>query len=377
MHGLDWKAIRTKYEPLVARAGDRTDVNRIVADMVAELNVGHAYVNDPTPPAPRTPVGYLGADLEPVAGSDAVRIKRILRTDDFELDLLSPLATPGLGVKVGDYIVAINGSPVQRDQDPQALLVATAGQIVTIEVNDKPLRDGARLVRVKPLATELRLRYLDWVRGRREYVKARAGEDFGYLHVPNMANVGLIEFVKGFYPALEKDAIVYDLRGNTGGWISSLLLKSIGTKNYLYWKPRNGMDWARETWWAPVGHAAVLAEEKNFSDGELFLETWRRMKIGPIIGVRTAGGEVGSGGGHSLIDGGSINPPNYGTYADGKWVIEGEGVDPDIWVDQDQAAVLAGRDPQLDRAIEVLQEKLRKQPIKKPVAPPFPKKAGS
>ncbi|MEA2554428.1 MAG: tricorn protease [Fimbriimonadaceae bacterium] len=374
MHGVDWNAVRKQYEARLPLVGDRSDLTRLIADMISELNIGHAYVFNPGGDIKRTPMGYLGADFEAVPGADAVKIKRILRGNDFTMAVRSPLLEPGVNVKPGDYIVSIAGQPVQRDQDIQSLLIATPGQVIAIGVNTQPKLEGARIVRVKPLSSEAGLRYADWVEGRREYVHTHGGANIGYVHIPNMGSGGFQEFAQGHYPNLDSDGMIYDTRYNTGGSISSLLLQDIAAKRVLFWQPRYGTPWAREDW-APLGPRAAICNEYNFSDGELFIESWKRMKVGPVVGKRTAGAEVGSGGGYRLIDGGSIYIPNYGAYSpEGKWVIEGVGTSPDIVVEQDPNLVLEGRDPQLDKTIEVLNAIIRKFPPKLPAHPAFPDK---
>jgi len=303
-----------------------------------------------------------------------VRIKHILRGNTFDLDERSPLLEPGLNVHEGDYIVSVAGQPVKRDQDIQALLVGAPGQVVAIGVNSQPAMAGSRIIRVKPMASEGSLRYWDWVEGRREYVRTHGGADLGYLHLTDMGGGGLKQFAEGHFPNVFKDGIIYDTRDNGGGWISSLLLQDIASKPQLFWHPRYGTPWAREGW-APLGYKAAICNEGNFSDGELFIETWKRLKVGPVIGKRTGGGEVGSGGGYGLIDHGSIYVSNYGAYSpEGEWVIEAKGATPDITVEQDPEAVMAGRDPQLDKAIEVLEAMIKKNPPHRPAAPLFPNK---
>ena len=374
MHGVDWNKVHQDYGARLAMVGDRSDLTRLLKDMVSELNVGHEYIVDPTPGARRVPMGYLGADYEPVPGQDAVRIKRLLRGSDFDMSSRSPLLEPGLNVHEGDYIVSVAGQPVKRDQDIQSLLIGTPGQVVAIGVNTQPSMTGARIIRVKPLAAENALRYSDWVEGRREYVRTHGGADLGYLHMTDMGVGGLTQFTEGHFPNVFKDGMIYDTRDNGGGFISSILLQNIASKPLIFWQPRYGAPWAREGW-APLGYKVAIGNGGNFSDGELFLESWRRMKVGPIVGTRTGGGEVGSGGGYGLIDHGSIYVSNYGAYAPEGWVIEGKGVTPDYTVEQDPNEVMAGRDPQLDKAIELLEAMIKKNPPHRPATPPFPNKA--
>lgn len=372
MHGVDWNRVRKKYEGILPLVGDRTDLSRLLADLVSELNSGHAYISNPSPRVPMIGMGYLGADLLP--SGDAVQITKLFKGDGFAGNR-SPLLEPGLGIKVGDYIVSIAGQSVKRDQDVQSLLIGAAGQTVALGINSKPTLDGARIVEVQPVGSEDGMRYTDWVQGREAYVHAHGGEDLGYLHVPDMGAAGLIGFTKGQFPNVLKPGMIYDFRYNGGGYVSSLLLENVAARPQAWFKPRDEEPWTREDW-ANLGYHVALCNEENFSDGELVIEDWKRMKLGPVIGARTGGGEVGSGGGYSLIDHGLIYVPNYGAFSDGKWIIEGTGAMPDIAVEQDPQAVMSGRDPQLDKAIEVLRAKLAKEPVKKPATPPFPVKTG-
>jgi tricorn protease len=345
--------------------------------MIAELNVGHAYVQggDTGPSLPSQAMGYLGADFESMTEGNAYRIAKLFAGDLFELDQRSPLLTPGTKVRNGDYILAVGGQPVRADQDLQALLVGTAGRVIALSVNDKPTMEGARQVFVKPLASENKLRYFDWVASRAEYVRKHGGENFGYLHLPDMVNGGMQEFAKHYYAQLRKDAMIYDVRNNGGGFISALLLLQMSSKPYAYFKPRQGASWTRVQW-GFAGHSVALCNENSGSNAEEFCDGFQRLKLGPVIGVRTWGGEVGSGSGYPLIDGGRLFIPNYAAWSpDGKWIIEGNGVQPDLVVENDPASLLQGRDPQLDRAIAYLKEKLAKQPVVRPTPPPFPNKA--
>jgi tricorn protease len=377
MHGVDWEAVRRKYEAVLPAAADRSDVNFILGEMLAELSVGHAYINPgDVPAAPAVPMGFLGADVEPVAGpTPAYRITKLYPGDGFDYEAQSPLLAPGLNVRAGDCILAVGGRPVRADQDLQALLVGTAGHTIALTVNSKPSLAGAREVLVKPLRSERQTRYYDWVMSRTEYVRTHGGPNLGYVHLPDMGNPGWIEFSKHYYPQLGRDGIVYDVRNNSGGYIDDMLLLQMASKPYSYFKPRYGASWTRRDWSFP-GHSVALVNENTASDGEEFCDGFQRLKLGPVIGVRSWGGEVGSGNGYPLLDGGAIFIPNYGEWVpDGGWVIEGTGAFPDITVEQDPAALMTGRDPQLDRAIQYLKEKIASEPVPRPTPPPFPNKA--
>jgi tricorn protease len=189
-----------------------------------------------------------------------------------------------------------------------------------------------------------------------------------------MSNDGLVEFTKHYYTNLNKDGMIYDDRYNSGGYISSMLILQMARKPITWFKPRYGISWTRQSW-AFAGYSVALINENSSSCGEEFPDIFRREKLGPVIGVRTWGGEVGSGGGYKLIDGGRLNIPNYANWVDSEWIIEGTGVEPDITVEQDPKAVLEGKDPQLDRAIAYLKEQIEAKPVHRPSLPPYPVKA--
>jgi len=245
--------------------------------------------------------------------------------------------------------------------------------VTSLTVNADPVLEGSRKILVRPMADESKARYYDWVESRREYVRRNGGPNLRYIHMPDMSNNGLIEFAKRYYPNLDKDGMIYDDRFNTGGSVSSMLVLQMARKPITWFKPRYGASWTRQSW-AFAGYSVALVNENSSSNGEEFPDIFQREKLGPVIGVRTWGGEVGSGGGYRLIDGGRLNIPNYANWADGKWIIEGTGVTPDITVEQDSTAVLEGRDPQLDRAIAYLKEQIAARPVPRPSPPPFPVK---
>jgi tricorn protease len=380
MHGVDWEAVRRKYELLVPGMADRSDLNRIIGEMIGELNAGHAYIGGgDLPGAPRVPMGYLGADFAPAPAGDgapaAFRVTKIYPGDGFDFSARSPLLTAGVNVKVGDYILAVNGRPVRGDADLQEFLAGTAGQITALTVNNRPSLDKAREVRIRPLAGEDQTRYYDWVEGRRAYLRAHGGENLAYIHIPDMVTGGLREFAKHYYASLDKDGLIFDVRNNGGGSISSLLLLQMSQKPYRWFKPRYGASWTRQDW-GYLGPSVALVNEFSGSNAEEFCDGFQALKLGPVIGVRSWGGEVGSGGGYPLLDGGKIFIPNYGEWApDGRWIVEGKGVDPDQTVENSPDAVAGGSDPQLDAAIAYLKDKLSREPLRRPEPPPFPNKA--
>lgn len=381
MHGVDWKAVRNRYAAKLPSVGHRSELNEVIGDMLSELSVGHAYVGGGDMSglgAPTMPMAYLGADFEPVPDKDAVKITKILAGDGFEFDARSPLLAPGLNVKAGDYILAVGGLPVRRDRDIQSLLVGAVGRTLSLTVNDKPTPDGARDILVRPMASEAKARYYDWVEGRREYVRRNGGENLAYIHIPDMGSSGLTEFTKHYYAAVpDKEGIVYDVRYNGGGYIAAMLMMQMASKPVNYFKPRYGESWTYEGW-AFRGHSVAICNDQDYSCAEYFVDLFQKAKLGPVFGTVTGGGLVGSGGGYTLVDGGRVNIPNYAAWSpDGYWVVEGKGAIPDVIVEQDPAAVLAGKDPQLDAAIAHLKKTLKESPLPKLAPPPFPHKAAA
>jgi tricorn protease len=376
LHGVDWVGVKTRYAARLDDVTDRSELNEVLGDMIAELVVGHAYVgggDEPDGVRP-APMGYLGADYEADPGGKAYKITHLLRGDGFDLVNRSPLLAPGLNVKEGDFILAIAGRPVSTSQDIQALLAGTPGRVVALTVNSTPAMKGSRVIRVKPMGDENKARYYDWSESRREYVRKNGGLNLAYIHLPDMGDTGLVEFSKHYYANLDKDGFIYDSRFNSGGYVSAMLLMQISRKPYTWFKPRHGVSWTRQDS-AFAGYSVALCNENSYSNGEEFPDAFRREALGPVVGVRTWGGEVGSGGGYPLMDGGKLYIPNYGEWADGKWVVEGSGFQPDITVEQDPNLVLEGKDPQLDRAITYLKDQIARKPVVRPVPPPFPVKA--
>ncbi|HJU39795.1 MAG TPA: S41 family peptidase, partial [Tahibacter sp.] len=377
MHGYDWKAIRGKYEPLLAHVGDRSDLNYLLGQMVAELSAGHAYVSGGDLGLPSKPyVGLLGARFALDEGSGRYRIAKILAGQNDEPRYRSPLTELGVDVKEGDYVLAINGKPLERDDDPYRLLRTSQGQLIQLTVNGKPATAGARDVLVKPIDNEEPLLYYGWVAHNRDYVAKASDGKLGYLHIPDMGGDGIREFVKWFYPQLRKQGLVIDARDNGGGNVSQMVIERLSRKPLA-------LDYARgneivgtypnQTF---IGRLVALCNGTTASDGDIFSYMFKQAKLGPLIGVRTWGGVVGISGSGPAIDGGEIYVPQYAT-ADtrGNYVVEGTGVEPDIVVEQDVASQLAGRDPQLDRGIAELKAQIAANPVSLPPVQAPPVKA--
>jgi tricorn protease len=377
MHGYDWAALRAKYEPMLPYVGDRSDLNYVLGQMVAELSIGHAYVSGGDLGLPAKPhVALIGARFELDAASGRYRIAHILPGQNDEERYRSPLTEVGVDVHEGDYVLAINGQQLDAKDNPYRLLRTAPGQLLQLTVNTRPSTDGARTVLVKPIDSEEPLVYFAWVKHNREYVEKASNGEIGYLHIPDMGSDGIREFIKWFYPQLRKQGLVVDVRDNGGGNVSAMIIERLSRKLL-------GLDYGRGyeiTGTYPqqtfLGHLAALCNGTTASDGDIFSYMFKQAKLGPLIGVRTWGGVVGINSWGPAIDGGEIFVPQFATAnTEGQYVIEGHGVDPDIVVEQDVSEQLAGKDPQLDKAIEELKKAIQAAPVKLPPTPANPVKA--
>ncbi|MHB8637791.1 MAG: S41 family peptidase [Fimbriimonadaceae bacterium] len=369
--GIDWKSIGDKYAAYLDSVTDRSDLNYVIGLMIGELGTSHAYVEggDYGPQPAAVSVGQLGADYE--VANEKVRFKKIYRGLSFDEAHRSPLAEPGLNLKEGDYLLKIDGMPVPPDQDPSAMLVDKAGHDVTLTVNDHPTLVGARNVVVKPLATEADIRYIDWVEANRQMVSKLSGGRIGYMHVPDTDSAGIVGFVKGFYSQSDKEALVVDERWNSGGDIPTFFTEKLARTAQAVIKDRYGRD-VRVPEEAIEGPKVLLINGYSGSGGDMFAYLFRKEALGQLIGTRTWGGLVGYEEPYRLMDGGELTAPQFGLYdpADGKWIAENHGIDPDIKVDLRPDLVAKGGDPQLERAVEVLLAKLKKDSGKRAVKTP-------
>lgn len=376
MHGVDWNGVRKRYEEQLAQVGDRSDLNMVMQDMMAELNTGHFFLSFKGSYNYKPGKGgSLGIDVEYEKEKGAFRITKILRGDPWTPEDRSPLAHPGMNVSEGDYLLKIGTTVLSDKTNPDELLCGTAGQTIKVTVNSKPTVDGSRDIAVVPIESDGALRHKEWVKSRREYVRKASNGQIGYVYIPDMGDGGLISFGTQFDSVADYPAVIIDVRGNSGGWISGTILSDLASRITGYFSYRSGGYFRRESW-APTALLAAVTNEYAFSDGELFSEHFRTLKLGPLVGRRTGGGEVGSGLGYNLVDGQKIYVPNYGAWMGKEWIIEGRGVVPDYEVEQDQAAVMAGKDPQLDKAVQLLLEALKKNPKKEVKHPPYPVKTG-
>ncbi len=379
MHGVDWPAIRAKYEAMLPAVVTREDLNYLISEMISELNVGHAYLQGPgdVESVPSRSVGLLGVDFEAVRNDDgtpanAWRIARFVGGGAWDTDARSPLAAQGLGVSEGDYLLAINGVPVDGRSNPWKPFLGLAGKSTVITVSKKPSADkDAKDIVVTPIASEDSLRYRDWVESKRRRVEELSNGQVGYIYVPNTGVDGQTELVRQFYGQRMKPALLVDDRWNGGGQIPTRFIELLNRPITNYWARRDAREWA----WPPDGHRgpkAMLINGLAGSGGDMFPWLFKHNKLGEVIGTRTWGGLVGISGNPGLMDGGSISVPTFGFYeTDGTWGVEGHGIDPTIEVIDDPAKMRGGGDPQLEKAVEVLLEQIRTRGHK-----PTPKPAG-
>ena len=374
MNGVDWKAMRDKYGALVPFVNHRNDLTYLMGELIAELNNGHAYVGGgERPETPRIKLGLLGAQLSRDPASRAYRIDRIMPGENWNKTNRSPLTAVGLNLKAGDYILAVNGTPVSSLPNIYDALIGTADKQVILRVNSQPTDAGARDITVVPTADESPLYYLDWVRHNIEYVNKKTGDQVGYLHIPDMGQEGLNEFNKQFFPQIRKKGLIVDVRGNGGGFVSPLVIERLRHALVMIEMSRNGVPQTNppQTFLGPM---VTLINEFSASDGDIFPYRFKTLGLGKLIGKRTWGGVIGIRNPLPLLDGGQLFRPEFAPYSKegGKWVIESHGVDPDIVVDNDPGKEFKGEDQQLDRAIQEVQTEMKAKGYELPPIPPYP-----
>jgi len=375
LHGYDWQAIGARYETWLPYVAHRSDLNYVIGEMIAELSVGHAYIEGGDFDLPARPkVGLPGARFELDAAAGRYRISRILTGDNAEPKYRAPLTEVGVDARVGDYVLAIDGEELVAGDNPYRLLRYKTDP-VTLTLSATPDRKGARDVTYRPIADEGALLYHDWIAGNRAYVAEKTGGRVGYLHLPDMGGNGAYEFIKWYYPQLRKEGLVVDVRSNGGGNISQWVIERLDSKllgTRFGFASDHPMTYPYTVFY---GHMACLLNETSASDGDIFPARFQKAGLGPLIGKRSWGGVVGISGTGPLTDGGTVYVPQQATNdVDGSYIIEGHGVDPDIVVDNDPASVIAGRDPQLDRGIAEVLAAMEREPRKLPSRPPDPVK---
>jgi len=376
MHGYDWVKIREQYKTWLPFVAHRSDLNYVISEMISELAVQHAYIEggDFNAP-PRIRVALPGARFEVDKRANRYRISKIYDGQNEEEIYRSPLREVGVNGQVGDYILQINGENVTADRDIYQHLRNRADAPVVLTVNSTPTLTGARQISYRPITDEGNLIYLDWVTANRNRVAQMTGGRVGYIHVPDMGANGIREFIKWYYPQLDKEGLVVDVRANGGGNVSRMLIERLRRKTLgLNYFRTNDYPTTYPDSPAPSAMVAILNENSS-SDGDIFPYMFREAGLGTLVGKRSWGGVVGISNRGGLIDGGGVSVPEFGMLnTKGEWVIEGYGVDPDIEVENDPKSVVAGRDPQLERAVQEVLKKMSASPTKLPNRPAAPVK---
>jgi tricorn protease len=372
MHGADWNAMRQKYAVFLPHLASRNDLNRVIQWMCSELAVGHHRVGggDFLYQPKNVPGGLLGADYSVENGR--YRFKKVYGGLNWNPQLRSPLTEPGVNVKTGEYLLAVRGQDLRPPANVYSLFENTSGKIIEITVGPNPDGSGSRTVQVVPIPNESALRNRDWVEGNLKKVDEATGGRVAYVYVPNTTNQGHAYFKRYFYPQSYKEAIIVDERFNGGGQAADYYIDILRRPLASYWAMRYGAD--LKTPAASIqGPKVMLIDETAGSGGDFLPWMWRKFGLGKLIGKRTWGGLVGTLGFPVLMDGGGVTAPNLAIWTpeDG-WIVENVGVPPDIEVEQMPADVINGRDPQLEKAIQVVMEELKKNPPKQPQRPPYP-----
>lgn len=372
-HGADWRAMRAKYRAFVPDLASRNDLFRVIQWMLSELAVGHSYQSpgDSVFEAETIPGGLLGADYDVANGR--YRFKKVFGGLNWTPDLRAPLTEPGVDVAAGEYLLAIEGRELRHPDNLYERFERTAGRIVEITVGPNPDGTGSRTVKVVPVESEAALRNRDWVEGNLRRVTEATGGRVAYVYVPNTAGLGHTYFKRYFFPQADRQAIIVDERHNGGGSVADYYIDILRRPVVSYWAMRYGAD--LKTPIAGIhGPKVMLIDETAGSGGDLLPWMFRKFELGPIVGKRTWGGLVGILGFPVLMDGGSVTAPNLAFWTEAGFGVENEGVPPDVEVEQTPKDVIEGKDPQLEKAIELALAELAKNPQVAPKRPPFPRR---
>jgi tricorn protease len=371
MNGMDWQKLHDKYQQLLPYVADRYSLTYIMGEMIGELSNSHTYVGGGDfPELPHVNTGLLGVDFAADAASGMYRFKKIYPGENWHNNLRSPLTEPGVSVKEGDYLLAVNGRSLRQPQDPYELFSNTTNETVTLTVNSKPSEEGSHTVQVKPIADEGDLREANWIETNRKKVEAATNGRVGYIYLTDMGADGLNAFVKQWFPQVRKEGMIIDVRYNGGGFVDQLIFERLRRTLAAMTSARNFPD-------TPLpfpmfyGHMVCITNHYAASDGDFFSYFFKQYKLGPLIGERTWGGVRGIRGQIPLIDGGYITRPEFSLFdLNSKWLIENNGVAPDIVVENRPDLVVKGLDPQLEKAIELVMKEIQANPKKLPPRPP-------
>ncbi len=371
MHGADWPRMKQKYAAFLPHLATRGDLDRVIRWMLSELAVGHSYLFPGERLHERKPVpgGLLGADYEIANGR--YRFKKVYGGLNWSPELRAPLTAPGVDVKDGEYLLAVRGIDLRPPTEIYSLFENTANKSIEITLGPNPDGKDSRIVTVEPLASEDALRNRDWVEGNLKKVHQATGGRVAYVYVPNTAGLGHAYFKRYFFPQCDKEAIIIDERFNGGGQVADYYIDHLRRPFSAMWATRYGED-IRTPGAAVFGPKVMLIDETAGSGGDMLPWMFRKEKLGPLVGKRTWGGLVGILGFPVLMDGGRVTAPNLAIWTPDGFVVENDGVPPDVEVEQWPADVIAGRDPQLEKAIVLVLAELRRNPPANVQRPAFP-----
>ncbi|MDP4262942.1 MAG: PDZ domain-containing protein [Bacteroidota bacterium] len=373
MHGVDWNKAKERYLKMLDGAMTREEADFVIGELIGELNASHTYHGGGDIETPKNKsVGYLGVDWQ--ADGDYYKIKKIIRGAPWDAEARSSLDMPGVTIKEGDYILAVNGVPLTTAQEPFIAFTGLSNKTVELTYNSSPSWTGAKTAIVKTMNDEYRLRNLSWIESMRKQVEDATNGEVGYIYVPSTGVDGQNELMRQFNAQWDKKALVIDERFNDGGQIPDRFIEMLNREPLASWAIRDGSDWP----WPPYGNfgpKVMLINGWSGSGGDAFPDFFRKKKLGPLIGARTWGGLIGISGVPGLVDGGAITVPTFRMYnPDGTWFMEGHGVDPDIAVPEDLSAMAKGIDPQLERAITEIKNLIKTKGYTPPKRPSLEKR---
>ncbi|MGO8678084.1 MAG: PDZ domain-containing protein [Limisphaerales bacterium] len=372
LHGLDLEAVRKRYEPYLENLSSRDDLNYLFEEMLGEITIGHMFVGGGDRPEPkRVKGGLLGADY--VVENGRYRFARVYNGENWNPKLRAPLTQPGVNVTAGEYLLAVNGRNLTAQDNLYRHFEETAGKAVVLRVGPDPAGAGARDVTVVPVEDEFALRNLAWIEGNRRKVDELTGGRVAYVYLPDTYAGGYGNFNRYYFAQVGKDAVVIDERFNGGGDIADYIIDYLRRPLLSYWTLREGQDITSPIE-AIFGPKVMIINEMAGSGGDMLPWMFRQTGLGPLVGKRTWGGLVG----HytnpdDLLDGGFVGTPDLAFYTPhATWEIENHGVPPDVEVEDDPKLARQGHDAQLERAVEVVMESLKKNPPPTPQRPPYP-----
>lgn len=375
VHGAPWDTIYEWYSPWIQHVRHRTDLNYVVDILSGEVSIGHSFVyGGDFPDVKEIPIGLLGADLSIENGF--YKIDKIYNGENWNPELYAPLAQPGINVKAGDYITAINGKELTAATNPYLLLEQTAGREINIKVNALPNISGGQNILIKPVRSERGLRTYDWMEGNRRKVDKLSNGKLAYVYVPNTGGSGFTSFNRYYFAQQDKKGVIIDERNNGGGSAADYMIDIMSRELFGYFNSRTETN---RPWTTPIagiwGPKVMLINENAGSGGDLLPYMFHAKEIGPLIGTRTWGGLVGTWDTPNFIDGGIMVAPRGGFFdVNGKWAVEGEGISPDIEVIQEPKSVLEGKDPQLERGVQEAMRMLQTQEFYLKSEPAAPKR---